>query len=146
MTELLQRGHALHAAWRSFATAGLCKRCHVHARHSRNMPCLLLPNWEGTGAVAAYLHECKTSGQVAGHAQGRVLPCTGAVTLHRQVLQRRERAFEVVHMQARADDEALTHLVEICSLLRRVPGKRLSAYAVPQQARPHWRDWPGRTA
>ena len=45
-----------------------------------------------------------------------------------------------VAAQARADDEALTHLVEICSLLRRVPGKRLSAYAVPQQARPHRRD------
>lgn len=47
---------------------------------------------------------------------------------------------EVGPVQARADDEALTHLVEICSLLRRVPGKRLSAYAVPQQARPHRRD------
>ncbi|KAK9840832.1 hypothetical protein WJX81_007756 [Elliptochloris bilobata] len=35
--------------------------------------------------------------------------------------------------QARGDDEALTHLVEICSLLRRVPGNRASAYAVPQQ-------------
>jgi hypothetical protein len=38
-------------------------------------------------------------------------------------------------VQARSDDDALDHLVQVCRLLRRMPGERSSAYAVPQQVR-----------